>query len=424
MKITILNGSPESSSLDTYLGQLKAILEAEGKLVTQLDLRDLKIRYCIGCFGCWVKTPGVCSFSDDSCQVRRAVIQSDFTLWAAPLQMGFPSATLKMALDKSIPLLHPYFAVVRGEAHHRKRYPQYPRLGLLLAEETDTDPREVAIVADIFSRTALNMRSQLEFALTTATPMEAVANQIVSRAKKILPHASKLSPTQGEKISPPKQITIFNGSPRGAKGNTPILLTQFMEGFTVIPGNSAEMHQLNWVKHMEDLVRAFSQAECVWLGFPLYTDAMPGIVKYFIEALAPLKNRQTNPPIGFLVQSGFPEAAHSRHIERYLQKLADRLNAPYLGTIVKGSGEGIRFRPTESNRTLFENLQSLGRQLGEQGQLDPDLLKTIAKPESYPKILAPVFKLFVKLPIASWYWDTQLKENNVYEQCSATPYQD
>ena len=74
---------------------------------------------------------------------------------------------------------------------------------------------------------------------------------------------------------------------------------------------------------------------------------MPAIVKQFIEALEPLKNRENNPPMGFIVQSGFPEALHSRYVEHYLQKLAARLNAPYLGTIVKGGGEGIRMMQTK-----------------------------------------------------------------------------
>ena len=64
MKITILNGNPEASPLDAYLAQLKAALENTGHRVTQLDLRSLPLRYCVGCFGCWVKTPGECVSRD------------------------------------------------------------------------------------------------------------------------------------------------------------------------------------------------------------------------------------------------------------------------------------------------------------------------------------------------------------------------
>ena len=105
------------------------------------------------------------------------------------------------------------------------------------------------------------------------------------------------------------------------------------------------MHNLNQVNEHEKFSRIFSEAEFIWVGFPLYTDAMPGMVKAFFEALEPLRGRDNNPPIGFLVQSGFPEALHSRYVVRYLENFAARMNAPYVGTIVIGCGDGIRMMP-------------------------------------------------------------------------------
>jgi NAD(P)H-dependent FMN reductase len=288
--------------------------------------------------------------------------------------------------------------------------------------ETDTDEADLEILANIFSRTALNMKSRLEFALTTQTAVSDLVARFSDKPNSFVPYEKRLIPTQGTLIRPPKKMTIFNGSPRGRKGNTPILLKQFGEGFFSVPGNSYEIHNLNRVKDHRQYVQTVAEAECVWLGFPLYTDAMPGIVKTFIEALAPLRGRNDNPPIGFLVQSGFPEALHSRYIERYLQKLADRLKAPYLGTIVKGGGEGVRMMPDERNAKLFEALQGLGNGLAQTGNLKPELLTEIAGVERYSPLLAPVFKVFTRLPISRWYWDSQLKENGVYEQRFATPY--
>jgi len=422
MKITVLNGNPEFTSFDTYLARLCTALEAKEHAVTKLDLRDLTLRYCIGCFGCWVKTPGVCSCQDESCEMRRAVIHSDFTLWAAPLRMGFPSALLKMALDKSIPLIHPYFVVDRGEAHHRPRYDRYPRLGLLIEPEADTDSLDLEIISDIFSRTAINFKSRLEFSLTNDTPIEEITRLIAGKQKSFNRAKKHLPILTGECIEPPKQLTIFNGSPRGRKGNTPIMLREFGEGFASISGNSYDIHNLNRLKEHDKFAQAFAEAECIWLGFPLYTDTMPGMAKTFIETLAPLRGRKNNPPIGFLVQSGFPEALHSRHVERYLRKLATRLNAPYLGTIVKGGGEGVRMMTDESNAPLFEALQGLGRGFAKTGQLDVELLPTVAGVERYSPFLRPAFKVFVRLPISRWYWDSQLKKNDVYEDRFAQPY--
>ncbi len=73
----------------------------------------------------------------------KAVINSDFTLWAAPLKMGFPSAILKMGFDKHLPLIHPYMGVDQGEAHHLKRYEKYPRVGMLVEREEDTTEKDL-----------------------------------------------------------------------------------------------------------------------------------------------------------------------------------------------------------------------------------------------------------------------------------------
>lgn len=418
MKITILNGNPEPSSFDQYLKVLKSALETKNHQVTQIDLRELPLKYCIGCFDCWVKTPGLCNVDDASQEMDRAVINSDFTLWAGPLKMGFPTALMKMALDKHLPLIHPYMVVDQNEAHHLKRYDRYPRVGMLVERESETNETDLQIITQIFSRTALNFKSKLDFLETTELPVEDLVEKILNPRKGGHLFQRKLSPIPGTKISPPGKITVFNGSPRGKKGNTPIMLSEFMKGF----GGEHEIHDLVRVKERDQQVQAFQEAECVWLGFPLYTDAMPGVVKDFIEELEPLLKREKNPPIGFLVQSGFPEGLHSRYVERYLERLASRLGSPYLGTIVKGNGEGTRIMPAEMNRKLFENLNALGSTFAASGQLEASILKQIASPERYPLILNPIFRLFLRLPIAHGYFDRMLKENDAFEFRDDTPF--
>lgn len=211
MKITILNGSPEPSSFDHYLRELKSALETINHQVTQIDLRELPIKYCIGCFECWVKTPGLCDADDASQEMDRAVINSEFTLWAAPLKMGFPSVLLKMAFDKHLPLIHPYMLVDQNEAHHLKRYETYPRVGLLVEKETDTNAKDLRILTDIFSRTALNFKSKLEFLETIDLPAEDLAGKILEEKKGPHLFQRRLEPVQGAQITPPQKITVFNG---------------------------------------------------------------------------------------------------------------------------------------------------------------------------------------------------------------------
>jgi len=345
------------------------------------------------------------------------VINSDFTLWAAPLKMGFTSELLKRAMDKHIPLIHPYMEVAYGEAHHLRRYTEYPRLGLLLEKEASTDDVDLTIVRNIFCRTAINLKTRLDFSLTTETPVDMIVEHITTPHRQPLPLPKGLPPTQGTRITPPAWVTFFNGSPRGRKGNTPLMLEQVAAGF----GRPVETYHLVRLKEIDQMVEAFAQAECVLLGFPLYTDAMPAVVKHFIEALEPLVGRAHNPPLGFLVQSGFPEGLHSRYIERYLEKLAARLGSPYLGTIVKGGGEGTRVMPPQMTDGLFSALQALGAGLAGEGYFDPQILARIAAPERYPAVLDPLFRIFLRLPIAHTYFDNMLKSNGAYQQRFARP---
>ena len=121
------------------------------------------------------------------------------------------------------------------------------------------------------------------------------------------------------------KLAVFNGSPRGKDSNTKVLLEHFINGFMKTDGNTYEVAYLIRVKDRGSFINLFQEAEQVLLAFPLYDDAMPAIVKTFIESLEPLCRREGNPDIGFIVQSGFPEAIHSRYVERYLAKLAARL---------------------------------------------------------------------------------------------------
>ncbi|MBW6465374.1 MAG: NAD(P)H-dependent oxidoreductase [Brevefilum sp.] len=183
MKIAILNGNPaeENSSFDQYLRNLQGLLTGRGNQCELLNLRELDAGYCTGCWSCWVKTPGRCSFADDSDLVCRAVINSDFVLFASPIRMGFLSAVLKKFMDKLIPLVHPYTTVVQGEAHHRCRYAakDYPLGGLLLEKTPGTDHEDIEIIQAIQARTMLNLRTRNVFTMLTDHAVEDVVDAIL-----------------------------------------------------------------------------------------------------------------------------------------------------------------------------------------------------------------------------------------------------
>jgi NAD(P)H-dependent FMN reductase len=227
------------------------------------------------------------------------------------------------------------------------------------------------------------------------------------------------------------KLTIFNGSPRGKGSNTKILLDHFTKGFEEtshvneagenIP-NKIEIAYLIKVDDMEEYTELFQDAERVIIAFPLYADAMPGIVKQFIENLEPLCGMKNNPDIGFVVQSGFPEPIHSRFVEKYLEKLARRLNCKYLGTIIKGGVEGIKSQPPKMNEKLFDAFYRLGLHFGKTGGFDQEIIHSLTPTERFSGAIRFGFTILNKLGFFDSFWNKQLKQNNAYEKRFAQPY--
>ena len=218
------------------------------------------------------------------------------------------------------------------------------------------------------------------------------------------------------------RLTVFNGSPRVEKSNTKILLERFLEGYSQNPANSHELFYLR-KEEPSEMAEVFGEAENVLLAFPLYVDCMPALVKSFIEGLEPLCGREGNPAMCFLVQSGFPEAAHSRYVQRYLEKLSRRLGSEYLGTMVKGGVEGIQAKPPWMNRKLFGYFHDLGEGFGENGRLDRDILRKLAQPErlSGPRLAA--IKIALKTGLVDIYWKLMLKKNDAFDKRFDCPYE-
>ena len=223
-----------------------------------------------------------------------------------------------------------------------------------------------------------------------------------------------------------KSLLLLNGSPRGACSNSMKMLARVAEGWQKGGGMAPEALHLARKTEFDRAVAAFAEADVVLLGMPLYTDAMPALVKAYIEALAPrvpfAAAGGKNPTLGFLVQSGFPEAQHSRFLERYLEKLARRLGSPYAGTIVRGGGESLQMMPDDANKKLWALLQTLGEQLACEGRFGEAELKAIAGTERFSPLAAALLSVVARLSIVQFYWTSQLKKNGAWQSIFAAPY--
>lgn len=144
MKALLFNDSPESE--DTFIAVRDVILVQLQKhewVIHELVLRNEKMAFCTGCFGCWTKTPGECVINDAGRGVAKAIMESDLVIMLTPVTFGGYSSELKKALDRMIPILMPFFVKIGGEVHHEKRYSRYPRMMAvgILGEPDDESAR-------------------------------------------------------------------------------------------------------------------------------------------------------------------------------------------------------------------------------------------------------------------------------------------
>lgn len=101
--------------------QLKEILPSAMDNIMIVS-NDGTIRNCIGCFGCWIKTPGACVIRDKYGDMGQSMSKCDEVIIISECFYGGFSPFIKNVLDRSISYIHPYFTIRSGEMHHRSRY--------------------------------------------------------------------------------------------------------------------------------------------------------------------------------------------------------------------------------------------------------------------------------------------------------------
>lgn len=122
-------------------------------------------RYCIGCFGCWLKTPGTCVIKDDFQNMGKTLSKVDEFIIISRSSFGGYSSSVKNVLDRSISYVMPYFEIRKGEMHHAERYHKNLVVSAIIYGEDMTD-LEKETSQNLLTANALNLNGtigKLEF---------------------------------------------------------------------------------------------------------------------------------------------------------------------------------------------------------------------------------------------------------------------
>lgn len=105
----------------------------------EIILNNGNMKKCIGCFGCWVKTPGQCVLADQYQKLGELYGKTEELVIISRCSFGGYSSFVKNVMDRSISYVLPYFQIRGGEMHHRPRYKNHMRIRAFFYGEHLTD---------------------------------------------------------------------------------------------------------------------------------------------------------------------------------------------------------------------------------------------------------------------------------------------
>lgn len=127
--------------------------------VFSLDLTQKVVKDCIGCWSCWWKTPGRCTYQDLD-EFYHHYVTADQAIYFSKVTKGFISGNLKTLFDRMIPLYLPYTTHTTGESMHVPRYEKYPDIVFYYDGTFETDNRR-QIYVDYINRVFYQFYSKI-----------------------------------------------------------------------------------------------------------------------------------------------------------------------------------------------------------------------------------------------------------------------
>jgi len=107
---------------------------------------------CVGCYNCWLKTPGICRINDCIKNTSSLLGNSEETVLISKNFYGGYSEQVKKILDRSIPGSTPFYTYRSWKVRHVKRYKiNRKRLTVILYGdfiETETKTAELLVEAN------------------------------------------------------------------------------------------------------------------------------------------------------------------------------------------------------------------------------------------------------------------------------------
>lgn len=294
-----------------------------------------KIHHCIGCFGCWVKTPTECVIKDGYNTTPAKCRDASEIMIISECVYGMYSPFVKNVLDRTIGYVHPYFVTRNGEMHHKLRYDREIPMKVFFYGDNTYEEQELA--RKIVHANHLNMNFKIA-RISFAKRQEDVLGQLKGTMKEAVAHPVINQKQITKSQSGAGKTALICASPK-AKGSASEALLQMLTAHL----DSGEIVTFRWNQDMvseQDLEKA---AECSTLvfSFPLYVDCLPS---HFLRCIQQLDTYlqehelRVKPRVGAIVNNGFYDAGQNMPALEVIRNWSSRIGADFIGGTAVGAG--------------------------------------------------------------------------------------
>jgi len=379
--------------------------------VPVFDLSSKELQHCTGCWSCWWgPTPGRCVHKDLD-EFYRGYLEADTVRFYCKVSQGFITSNMKALIDRIILIVLPYVSYPNGESLHDPRYSKYPSVEVIYQGEFL--PNEEDAFVAYWERT-MEMLFAPSFAATRDVGSVDIVEEKLDSAI-----SRRMTRVQNDEVGEKGARTlIINGSPNGRKGNTEVICQQFINGMETPT-------EMRYVAEDDVAILAtyMESFDCILFFFPLYVNAMPGIVKRLFEHMRPDENKS----VGYFIQSGFEEAFQSDWLLAILRNFNIRMGYIDLGIVVAGGMGGVRFMSEKMSNSkavakLFARLKRAGELYEQVGVFDHESIQQFGQPYRFSEKEVKQGRVLRKFGVTKIPWVLMLRKNKAYRKRLDKPF--
>ena len=213
------------------------------------------IKPCAGCFGCWIKSPGQCVIKDGYEKMGELIHQAEEVVVISTYTYGCFSSFVKNVFDRSIGWVLPFFELVEGEMHHKKRYPEDKEMSFIFRGKnlTEQDKKDAERYVKAACRNLRGTVKDISF-----EEIGAVDGEVVKSKSDIDNAADNLSNSVSDKI------ILLNASLRGDNANSRKFLNRIADR---LEGKAETINLSAYLNKQDELIQILSSAGLWYLVF-------------------------------------------------------------------------------------------------------------------------------------------------------------